>query len=110
MVYILLNEARKRGADCLATVCPLCQFNLDGYHAQLRSQYGDAVLIPTVYFSQLMGLAFGLPAEELGLQRAAIPFRLAAGGAGGGCGGRAGGGGLIERETFAITLTSYGQP
>jgi hypothetical protein len=54
MVYILLNEARKRGADCLATVCPLCQFNLDGYHAQLRSQYGDAVVIPTVYFSQLM--------------------------------------------------------
>ncbi len=33
MVYILLNEARKRGADCLATVCPLCQFNLDAYHA-----------------------------------------------------------------------------
>jgi heterodisulfide reductase subunit B2 len=75
MVYILLNEARKRGADCLATVCPLCQFNLDGYHAQLRSQYGDAVLIPTLYFSQLMGLAFGLPEEELGLKRAAIPFR-----------------------------------
>ena len=33
MVYILLNEAKKRGADCLATVCPLCQFNLDAYHA-----------------------------------------------------------------------------
>jgi heterodisulfide reductase subunit B len=75
MVYILLNEARKRGADCLATVCPLCQFNLDGYHAQLRSQYGDAVVIPTLYFSQLMGLAFGLPEEELGLKRAAIPFK-----------------------------------
>jgi heterodisulfide reductase subunit B2 len=74
MVYILLNEARKRGADCLATVCPLCQFNLDGYHAQLRSQYGDAVIIPTLYFSQLMGLAFGLPEQELGLKRAAIPF------------------------------------
>ncbi len=74
MVYVLLNEARKRGAHCLATVCPLCQFNLDGYHAQLRSQYGDAVLIPTVYFSQLMGLAFGLPEQELGLRRAAISF------------------------------------
>jgi heterodisulfide reductase subunit B len=75
MIYILLNEARRRGADCLATVCPLCQFNLDGYHAQLRSQYGDAILIPTLYFSQLMGLAFGLPEQELGLRRAAIPFR-----------------------------------
>ena len=74
MVYILLNEARKRGADCLATVCPLCQFNLDAYHAELTRQYGP-MLVPTVYFTQLLGLAFGLPERELGLNRAAIPFR-----------------------------------
>lgn len=71
MVYILLNEARKRGADCLATVCPLCQFNLDAYHAKVASQYGP-VRVPTVYFTQLMGLAFGLPEKELGLNRSAI--------------------------------------
>jgi heterodisulfide reductase subunit B2 len=73
MVYILHNEARKRGAQCIATVCPLCQFNLDGYHSQVRSQYGD-ILVPSVYFTQLMGLAFGLPEHTLGLKRAAIPF------------------------------------
>jgi hypothetical protein len=28
-----------------------------------------------VYFTQLMGLAFGLPEQELGLNRAAIPFK-----------------------------------
>jgi len=74
MVYILLNEARKRGADCLATVCPLCHFNLDAYHSQVESQYGPGVL-PTLYFTQLMGLAFGLPDRELGFRRAAVPFR-----------------------------------
>ena len=74
MVYILLNEAKKRGADCLATVCPLCQFNLDAYHTPVTAQYGP-VLVPTVYFTQLMGLAFGLPEQELGLNRAAIPFK-----------------------------------
>jgi heterodisulfide reductase subunit B len=74
MVYILLNEAKKRGADCLATVCPLCQFNLDAYHALVKAEYGP-VLAPTVYFTQLMGLAFGLPERELGLNRAAIPFK-----------------------------------
>ena len=73
MVYILLHEARKREADCLATVCPLCQFNLDAYHAQVKSEYGP-VTVPTVYFTQLMGLAFGLPEKELGLRRAAVPF------------------------------------
>lgn len=74
MVYILLNEAKKRGADCLATVCPLCQFNLDAYHASVTHEYGP-VVVPTVYFSQLMGLAFGLPEAELGMNRAAVPFR-----------------------------------
>ncbi len=74
MVYGLLQEAKKRGADCIATVCPLCQFNLDGYHSAVRAEYGD-VLVPTVYFTQLMGLAFGLPEKELGLKRAAVPFR-----------------------------------
>jgi len=73
LVYILLNEARKRGADCLATVCPLCQFNLDAYHAQMSARYGP-VPIPTVYFSQLMGLAFGLSEPELGLRRSAVAF------------------------------------
>jgi heterodisulfide reductase subunit B len=72
MVYILLNEAKKRGADCLATVCPLCQFNLDAYHAQVKSEYGP-VMVPTVYFTQLMGLAFGLKSEEVGLQRCIVP-------------------------------------
>ena len=80
MVYILLNEAKKRGADCLATVCPLCQFNLDAYHAPGRRPSMATVLVPTVYFTQLMGLAFGLPEQELGLNRAAIPFKWRPGG------------------------------
>jgi heterodisulfide reductase subunit B len=73
LVYILHHEARKRGADCLATVCPLCQFNLDAYHAQVTAEYGK-ISMPTVYFTQLMGLAFGLPESELGLHRAAVRF------------------------------------
>ena len=72
--YILLKEARKQGADCLATVCPLCQFNLDAYHSAVTSQYGP-VVVPTVYFTQLMGLAFGLPESDLALNRAAVPFQ-----------------------------------
>lgn len=73
LAYILLKEAKKRGADVIATVCPLCQFNLDGYHDQIESRW-EPVRVPTVYFSQLMGLAFGLPATSLGLQRGFIPL------------------------------------
>lgn len=74
--YILLKEARKRGADVIATVCPLCQFNLDSYHAQIAARW-EPVRIPTVYFSQLMGLAFGLPADQTVLHRGMVPLQFA---------------------------------
>lgn len=74
LAYILLKEARKRGADVIATVCPLCQFNLDGYHDKIATRW-EPVPIPTVYFSQLMGLAFGLPSRQLGLQRGLVPMK-----------------------------------
>jgi heterodisulfide reductase subunit B len=73
MVRILVHEAKRLGANCLATVCPLCQFNLDAYHAPVKAEFG-AIMVPTVYFTQLMGLAFGLPEKELGFNRAAVPF------------------------------------
>ncbi len=72
--YILLKEAIKRGADVIATVCPLCQFNLDAYHAKIAARW-EPVRIPTVYFSQLMGLAFGLPDHQTVLHRGMVQFR-----------------------------------
>jgi heterodisulfide reductase subunit B len=74
MTYILLKEAVRRGADVIATVCPLCQFNLDAYHDQIEKRWGPAN-IPTVYFTQLMGLAFGIDAKTLGLWRSFIPMK-----------------------------------
>ena len=71
---IILEEAIKRGADVITTVCPLCQFNLDGYHHSIKQKWGD-FRIPTVYFTQLMGLAFGLGERELGLHRGFIPMK-----------------------------------
>jgi heterodisulfide reductase subunit B len=74
LTYILLKEAVRRGADVIATVCPLCQFNLDAYHDQIARRWGPA-RIATVYFTQLMGLAFGLAPEPLGLKRNFVPMK-----------------------------------
>jgi len=74
MCYILLKEAEKRGADCIATICPLCQFNLDAYHDQIEKHWGPA-RVPTVYFTQLMGLAFGIEPRQLGLHRLFVPMK-----------------------------------
>jgi len=72
--HILLKEAAKRKADVVATVCPLCQFNLECYQPLINKTFGDALNLPVVYFTQLMGLAFGLDPKVLGLQRSFIPL------------------------------------
>ncbi len=72
LTHIILGEAQRRGADLIATICPLCQFNLDSYHDQIARRWGPA-RIPAVYITQLMGMAFGLPTEQLGLKRNFLP-------------------------------------
>ncbi len=71
LAYIILKEAKKRGAEAVVTVCPLCQFNLDGYQDQIARKY-EALDLPVVYFTQILGLAMGLPAAGLGLQRGIV--------------------------------------
>jgi heterodisulfide reductase subunit B2 len=73
--HIVLKEAVKRGAEIISTVCPLCQFNLDGYHDKMEAKGWQSVRIPTVYFTQLIGLAFGFSEKELGLHRSFVPMK-----------------------------------
>jgi heterodisulfide reductase subunit B len=70
---ILLKEAKRRGADTLVTVCPLCQFNLECYQGQITQRFGESVALPVLYLTQLMGMAFGLGDRELGLHRLFVP-------------------------------------
>jgi heterodisulfide reductase subunit B2 len=56
-----------RDADCVVTVCPLCQLNLEAYQREVGRQLGGQIHIPILYFTQLMGLAFALPDSELDL-------------------------------------------
>jgi len=72
MAHRLLLEARERGADMVTTVCPLCQFNLDGYQGTVGGG-ADEIAMPVTYFTQLMGIAFGLPAADVVLNRGIVP-------------------------------------
>jgi len=75
--FLLLKEAAKRGCDVIATACPLCQFNLECYQSTMNRRYNDSVNVPVAYFTQLMGMAFGLENKKLGLQRLFVPMRPA---------------------------------
>ena len=55
LVGELIEMARGVGAEALVAACPLCQMNVDG-----RQDFaGDP--LPVFYFTELMGLAMGIP-------------------------------------------------
>jgi heterodisulfide reductase subunit B len=65
----ILENAIDVGADLIATACPLCHANLDLRQKQINEEYGGDFDIPIVYFTQLMGVAYGLEAKPLGLDK-----------------------------------------
>jgi heterodisulfide reductase subunit B len=69
----LLLCAQQQSANCIAVTCPLCQMNVDTYQGRVNEVYGTSFNIPVVYFTQLMGVAFGVGAEDLGLNRCTVP-------------------------------------
>jgi heterodisulfide reductase subunit B2 len=69
----LLLCARQDKADCIAVLCPLCQINLDAFQGAINKAYGTNFNIPIVYFTQLMGIAFGSKPADVGLQRCVVP-------------------------------------
>ena len=74
LVYILLKEAKRRGAEAVITVCPFCQFNLECFQDKVSGLEKEDLHIPVLFFTQLMGVALGLPKKALGLQRLFTPF------------------------------------
>ena len=67
MVRNLLQSAVTSGADVIATACPLCQVNLECYQKQVNQEFGTEFSMPVMYFTQLVGLAMGIPAKQLGI-------------------------------------------
>jgi heterodisulfide reductase subunit B len=56
-------------ADCLVTICPMCQLNVEGYQDKISKVLGRQVNVPVLFLPQLMALAFGLPDDVLMFER-----------------------------------------
>ncbi|MCI0475633.1 MAG: CoB--CoM heterodisulfide reductase iron-sulfur subunit B family protein [Anaerolineales bacterium] len=67
MIRRLVKGAADYKADLIVTVCPMCQMNLDGFQGAMNRYFKTDYHIPVLYFTQMMGLAFGESARTLGI-------------------------------------------
>ena len=57
-------------------MCPMCQLNLDGYQGRVNGYFGTDFKLPIMYFTQMLGMAFGIEPKKLGFGKelvAAMP-------------------------------------
>ncbi len=77
LIRRLLKNAADYQADMIVTLCPMCQLNLDAFQESVNSMFGTEYRIPILFFTQLMGLAFGLPPAAVGIGKEFIDARPA---------------------------------
>lgn len=75
----VLEAARQAGAQALVVGCPMCQANLDTRQQAIETDRGQKYGLPIIYFTQLMGLAFGFTPKQMGMARLLVnPDKLLA--------------------------------
>ncbi len=66
LIRRLVESATRLGADALVTLCPMCQMNVDAYQGEMNHYFKTSYHMPILFFTQVMGLAFGSPPDMLG--------------------------------------------
>jgi heterodisulfide reductase subunit B len=66
LIRRLIAKADEYEADAMITLCPMCQMNLDAYQGETNHFFGTNYHMPILFFTQLMGLAFGMEPKQLG--------------------------------------------
>ena len=56
----VIGSANRAGADALVLSCPLCEYNLGTRQSEVVAMGEQLEPVPTLYFTQLLGIALGL--------------------------------------------------
>ncbi len=62
-----LSHIKSAGAEALITMCPSCHIMYDANQIRVERMFKETYGIPVLHYTQLLGLAMGMPPEELGL-------------------------------------------
>lgn len=64
---IAMLDAIDNNADMMVTPCPLCHLRMDVQQHNISKQAGRDINIPVLHLPQMIGIALGIDAKELGL-------------------------------------------
>jgi heterodisulfide reductase subunit B len=77
LIRRLIHAADQYQADLMVTLCPMCQMNLDAYQGETNRHFHTSYNVPILFFTQLMGLAFGKDPKSLGFGKELVNAREA---------------------------------
>lgn len=63
-----LEHIRAQQADAMILICPFCNVMYESNQRKIEKVYQTEYKLPVLFFPQLLGLAFGLEPEELGMK------------------------------------------
>jgi succinate dehydrogenase / fumarate reductase cytochrome b subunit len=64
----VLLDAKDNNADWMVTPCPLCHLRMDTQQSNIQKQMQRDIDMPVLHLPQMIGLALGIDAKELGLE------------------------------------------
>ncbi len=64
----ILDSALENQAQLMVTPCPMCQMNLDCFQTMINKEYKTTYKMPILFITQLMAIAFDLPAADQALK------------------------------------------
>lgn len=73
LVERIFRNAKANGAEAIVTACPMCNLNLDMREEEINHSLGTAYDIPVYQFTELLAIAMGASAKDVGLQKHFYP-------------------------------------
>jgi heterodisulfide reductase subunit B2 len=67
MMQNKIDDAAESGADCICTACTYCQIQFDTVQADAADSELATPMMPSILYTQLLGISMGLPERRLGI-------------------------------------------
>jgi heterodisulfide reductase subunit B2 len=72
----IIEDAEHRGAEAVVVACPMCHSNLDMRRSDINKYWKTEYKIPVIFVTQAIGLAIGLTAKKVGLERHFVEVKI----------------------------------